>query len=76
MEFSRQEYCSGFPCPPPGDVPDPGFEAVSPVSPELAGNMWIYSDSERNTLHRVWAIAEGSMAFPYFLCAKSRRTIQ
>ena len=26
MEFSRQEYCSGFPYPLPGDLPDPGTE--------------------------------------------------
>ena len=25
MEFSRQEYWSGLPCPPPGDLPDPGI---------------------------------------------------
>ena len=24
MEFSRQEYWSGLPCPPPRDLPDPG----------------------------------------------------
>ena len=35
MEFSRQEYWNGFPFPPPGDLPDPGFELTSPVSPEL-----------------------------------------
>ena len=28
--FSRQEYWSGFPCPPPGDVPDLGIEPRSP----------------------------------------------
>ena len=27
--FSRQEYWSGFPCPPPGDLPDPGIESAS-----------------------------------------------
>ena len=27
--FSRQEYWSGLPCPPPGDLPDPGIESVS-----------------------------------------------
>ena len=32
MEFSRQEYWSGFPCPPPGDLPDPGMEPVFPTS--------------------------------------------
>ena len=26
MGFSRQGYCSGLPCPPPGDLPDPGME--------------------------------------------------
>ena len=29
MEFSRQEYWSGLPCPSPGDVPDPGIESGS-----------------------------------------------
>jgi len=29
MEFSRQDYWSGFPCPPPGDLPHPGLEPVS-----------------------------------------------
>ena len=31
MEFSRQEYWSGLPCPPPEDLPDPGMELVSPA---------------------------------------------
>ena len=31
MGFSRPEYWSGLPCPPPGDLPDPGIELVSPV---------------------------------------------
>ena len=26
MRFSRQEYWSELPCPPPGDLPDPGVE--------------------------------------------------
>ena len=34
MEFSRQEYWSGFPFPPPGDFPDPGIKLASPA---LAG---------------------------------------
>ena len=29
--FSRQEYWSGFLCPPPGDLPDPGIEPSSPT---------------------------------------------
>ena len=35
MGFSRQEYWSGLPFPPPGDLLDPGIEPVSPVSPAL-----------------------------------------
>ena len=37
MGFSRQEYWSGWSCPPPGDLPNPGIEPISPVSPALAG---------------------------------------
>ena len=31
MGFSRQEYWSGLPCPPPEDLPDPGIEPGSPA---------------------------------------------
>ena len=31
MEFSRQEYWSGLPCPPPGDLPNAGSEPRSPA---------------------------------------------
>ena len=37
MEFSSQEYWSGLPFPPPGNLPDPGFEPVSLMSSALAG---------------------------------------
>ena len=37
MEFFRPEYWSGLPCPPPGDLPDPGIEPASLASPVLAG---------------------------------------
>ena len=37
MEFSRQEYWSGLTCPPPGDLPDPGIEPTSLMSPALVG---------------------------------------
>ena len=33
MGFSRQEYRSGLPCPPPGDLPDPGTEPRFLTSP-------------------------------------------
>ena len=31
MEFFRQEYWSGLPCPPPRDLPDPRTEPRSPA---------------------------------------------
>ena len=41
MEFSRQEYWSGLPCPPP-DLPNPGIEP-SLLSPALAGEFFTTS---------------------------------
>ena len=32
MEFSRQEYWSGLPFPPPGDIPDSGIKSTSLAS--------------------------------------------
>ena len=29
MGFSKQEYWKALPCPPPGDLPDPGIESTS-----------------------------------------------
>jgi len=41
MGFSRQEYWSGLPCPPPGDLPYPGIEPASFTSLALAGRVKI-----------------------------------
>ena len=35
MGFSRQEYRSGLPFPSPGDLPNPGIEPKSLISPAL-----------------------------------------
>ena len=43
MGFFRQEYWSELSCPPPGDLPDPGFEPESLMSPALAGGFFIIS---------------------------------
>ena len=40
MGFSRHEYWSGLPLPPPGDLPDPGTQLQSPVPPVLAGRFF------------------------------------
>ena len=43
MEFSRQEFWSGLPCPSPGDLPDPGIEYVSLTSPVLVSRFFTTS---------------------------------
>ena len=48
MEFSRQAYWSGLPCPSLGDLPDPGTKATPPWAgrfftaepPVMATNGW------------------------------------
>ena len=53
--FSRQEYWSGLPYPPPGDLPDPGIEPASLTSPVLAGGSFSTSPT--------W---DGSLQLTYF----------
>ena len=43
MGFSRQEHWSGLPCPPPGDLPDPGIEPACLLSPASAGGFFTTS---------------------------------
>ena len=42
MGFSREKSWSGFLCPPPGDLPNPGIE---PRSPALQGSPTLQADS-------------------------------
>ena len=56
---SRPEYWSGLPFPPPGDLPDPGTEFTSVVSPALAGGFvttstaWeaLHSSQVKHSIH-------------------------
>ena len=41
--FSRQESWSGLPCPPPGDLPDPGLSPHLLRPPTLAGGFFTTS---------------------------------
>ena len=43
MELSKQEDWSVLPFHPPGDLPDPGIEPVSLMSPVLAGGFFTTS---------------------------------
>ena len=40
MGFSKQEYCSGLPFCPPGDLSNPGIEFISLTSPALTGRFF------------------------------------
>ena len=65
MGFSRQEYWSGLPCPPPGDLPNPGMEPASLMSPALAGGFFITSATWETcilpcTLHQILSILGSS----------------
>ena len=56
MGLSRQEHCSGLPFPPPGDLPDPGIEPPTPVSPEFR---WILLPAGNRGLIPVWGRSPG-----------------
>ena len=43
MGFSRPEYWSGLPCPPPGNLPEPGIKLMPPSAHALAGNFFTTS---------------------------------
>ena len=51
--FSRQENQSWLPCPPPGDLPDPGIEPASLKSPALAGRFCTAEPQLCDTISRV-----------------------
>ena len=45
MGFSRQEYWSELPCPPPGSLLEPGIEPVSLMSAALTGGLFTTSST-------------------------------
>ena len=48
MGFFKQEYWSGLSFPPPGDLPDPGIE---PLSPALVGGFFMTDPPEKPIAH-------------------------
>ena len=50
--FSKQEHWSGLPCPPPGDLQDPGIEPMSLSSPALAGGFFTTKRHLGSTFNR------------------------
>ena len=60
MGFTRQEYWSGLPCPPPGDLPDP---EIKPVSPTLKADSFPLSH-QKDTVKYDSALKEkGSLSY-------------
>ena len=64
MGFSGQEYQSGLPCPPPGDLPNPGFEPASLTSPTLAGRFFNSSTTWATTVVVVQSISHVQLLQP------------
>ena len=50
MGFSRQEYWTGLPFPPPGDLPDPGIKSACPA---LAGGFFTTNTTREALLVQV-----------------------
>ena len=50
MGLSWQEYWSGLPFPPPGDLPDPGIE---PMSPAMAGEFFITEQPGKPVTYKI-----------------------
>ena len=57
MGFSRQEHWSGLLCPPPGDLPDPGIEPTTLMSPPLVGGFFTTSVIWEAQTH-VWILID------------------
>ena len=59
MGFSRQECWSGLPCPPPGDLPDPGIEPTSLTSlgsPAPVGSFFFWLFCVFFTISATWEV--------------------
>ena len=56
MGFSRQEYWSGLPCSSPGDLPHPGIEPTSLLSPALEGRFFTTSTTWEALSSLTWLL--------------------
>ena len=62
MGFSRQEYSSGLPCPSPGDLPNPGIQPKSPMSPALGDGVFTTLATREAPLNRISSVQFSSVA--------------
>ena len=63
--FSRQESCSGLPCPPPGHLPDPGIEPESLMSAALTDRFFTTSATWEALVQNTFI--QFSFTSPYFV---------
>ena len=68
MGFSRQEYWSGLPCPPPGDPPDPEIEPASLEFPALAGGSFTTRTTSYCRCYHEGKPGEGYVGMLRYLC--------
>ena len=65
MGFSRQEYWSGFPCPPPEDLPNPGIEPYFLCLLRLQVDSLSTESPGKPSISESWSILGGSCScFP------------
>ena len=72
LGFSRQEYWSGLPFPPPGDLPDQGIEPAYLMSPASAGRFFTTGTKVKTS---VWCLAE-KLSTGYFTLLVGHRACE
>ena len=61
MGFSRQEYWSGLPCLPPGDLPDPGIQHLLSFLHWHVGSLPLVPPDSKSTAHFYYSIYSPSL---------------
>ena len=64
--FSKREYWSALPCPPPGNLPNPGIEPKSLACPALAGGFFTISTTWEAQLSAGEGQMESFVSFAQF----------
>ena len=69
MGFSRQEYWNGLPCPPPGNLPNPGIEPMSPGVPVIQVESLLLSHWGIHQVHNIGLLNDSGNPFESRLAA-------
>ena len=71
MGFSREEHWRGLPCPLPGELPDPGMEPASLISPALAGGFFNHHATREAPLSLEAQFKAVTQIFPWYSAVSS-----